>query len=260
MNTGKVLELLGHSVVEASPAVDPDAVVEAAMLSVVATGAAVLGARRPDPALLEAVSRRVLAETESFTALDVMAALGAQHRVTRPIGLFFGRYDLLLTPTIDRCVLSVLHRRRAAIAAAAAVVLVAAGGGALAEEQRVRDAERHAAQAAEIEAVLTAPDAVVLTKAGPGGKGHVTLVTSQERNEAVAAFGGLQSPGVDRTYQLWTLRGERATDKGKLGIGVSSGSVLVPGIRDAQAFAITNEPAGGSPAPTPPQLVRLDLT
>ena len=103
VNTGKVLELLGHTVVEASPAVDPDAVVEAAMLAAVATGAAVLRApRRPDPALLEAVSRRVLAETESFTALDVMAALDAQHRVTRPIGLFLGRYDLLLTPTIGQ--------------------------------------------------------------------------------------------------------------------------------------------------------------
>ena len=103
VNTGTVLELLGHTVVEASPAVDPDAVVEAAMLAAVATGAAVLRApRRPDPALLEAVSRRVLAETESFTALDVMAALDAQHRVTRPIGLFLGRYDLLLTPTIGQ--------------------------------------------------------------------------------------------------------------------------------------------------------------
>jgi len=103
VNTGKVLELLGHTVVEASPAIDPDAVVEAAMLAAVATGAAVLRApRRPDPALLEVVSRRVLAETESFTALDVMAALDAQHRVTRPIGLFLGRYDLLLTPTIGQ--------------------------------------------------------------------------------------------------------------------------------------------------------------
>jgi amidase len=103
VNAGKVLEWLGHPVVEASPAIDPDAVVEAAMLGIVATGAAVLRApRRPDPTLLEAVSRRVLAETEAFTALDVLAALDAQHRVTRPIGLFFGRYDLLLTPTIGR--------------------------------------------------------------------------------------------------------------------------------------------------------------
>jgi amidase len=101
--TGKVLELLGHEVVEASPAIDPDAVVEAAMLGVMATAAAVLAApRRPDPAMLEAVSRRVLADTEASTALDVLAAVNAQHRVTRPVGLFFGRYDLLLTPTIGQ--------------------------------------------------------------------------------------------------------------------------------------------------------------
>jgi amidase len=103
LNVGKVLELLGHEVVEASPAIDPDAVVEAAMLGVFATAAAVLAApRRPDPAMLEAVSRRVLAETEASSALDVMAAVSAQHRVTRPIGLFLGRYDLLLTPTIGQ--------------------------------------------------------------------------------------------------------------------------------------------------------------
>jgi anti-sigma-K factor RskA len=36
--------------------------------------------------------------------------------------------------------------------------------------------------------------------------------------------------------------------------------VLVEGVRDEQAFAITNEPAGGSPTPTPPQLVTITLT
>jgi amidase len=103
VTAGKVLELLGHEVVEASPAIDPDAIVEAAMLGVMATAAAVLAApRRPDPAMLEAVSRRVLAETEASTALDVMVAVDAQHRVTRPVGLFFGRYDLLVTPTIGQ--------------------------------------------------------------------------------------------------------------------------------------------------------------
>jgi amidase len=103
VTAGKVLELLGHAVVEASPAIDADAVVEAATLGVVATGAAVLRApRRPDPSLLEAVSRRVLAETEALTALDLMAAVDAQHRVTRQVGLFFGRYDLLVTPTIGQ--------------------------------------------------------------------------------------------------------------------------------------------------------------
>ncbi len=100
---GKVLEWFGHSVTEASPELDPDAIVEAAMLGTIATGAAVLAApRRPDRSLMEAVSRQVLAETEAATALDVMAAVDAQHRVTRPIGRFFTRHDLLVTPTLGR--------------------------------------------------------------------------------------------------------------------------------------------------------------
>jgi amidase len=32
--------------------------------------------------------------------MDLMAAIDAQHRVTRPIGLFFAEHDLLVTPTL----------------------------------------------------------------------------------------------------------------------------------------------------------------
>lgn len=99
--TGEALEWLGHHVTADSPALDAEAVVDAAMLAEVATGAAVLRApRRPDPALLEAVSREVLADAERWSALDVAAALDAQNRVTRPIGEFLSRYDLLVTPTL----------------------------------------------------------------------------------------------------------------------------------------------------------------
>ena len=101
VTAGKLLEWLGHNVCEARPEIDPEAVVEAAMLGAFGTGAAALMApRQPDRSQLEAVSRRVLAETGAATALDVMTAVDAQHRVTRPVGLFFGRYDLLVTPTL----------------------------------------------------------------------------------------------------------------------------------------------------------------
>ena len=103
VTAGRVLEWIGHTVTEASPAVDAEAVVEASMLVVTATGAALLRApRRIDRSQLEAVSRRVLAETEACTALEVMAAIDAQHRVTRPIGLFFTGHDLLVTPTLGQ--------------------------------------------------------------------------------------------------------------------------------------------------------------
>jgi len=103
VTAGKLLEWLGHNVIEASPELDPEAIVEAAMLGAFATGAAVLMApRQPDRADMEAVSRRVLAETGAATALGVMTAIDAQHRVTRPAGLFFTRYDLLVTPTLGQ--------------------------------------------------------------------------------------------------------------------------------------------------------------
>ena len=96
-----VLEWIGHEVTEGRPELDPEAVAAASMLAAYATGGAILGAgARLDRSALESVSRRVLAETESATALEVMAALDAQHRVTRPIGRFFTRYDLLVTPTL----------------------------------------------------------------------------------------------------------------------------------------------------------------
>jgi anti-sigma-K factor RskA len=166
-----------------------------------------------------------------------------------------------LIPRPERAAPAARRWRRVGVAVAAAVVLLAVGGGALVQEQRVRDAQRQAAQAAEIEAVLAAPDAVVQTAAGPDGKGHVTLVTSQQRDESVAVLGGLESPGVDRTYQLWLLRDGQATDKGMLGTGSTGGTMLVAGVRDEQQFAITREPAGGSPTPSEmPPPVDIQLT
>lgn len=99
-NVGKVLDWLGHHVTEASPPVDAEVVIEALMLSVYATGAAVMSVQRPNPALWEAVSRSVFSETEQATALGVMKAVDAQNRATRPIGRFFTQYDILVTPTI----------------------------------------------------------------------------------------------------------------------------------------------------------------
>jgi amidase len=99
----RTLEWIGHRVSESSPAIDPESIIDGALLGAIATGGALLRApRRPDRSLLEAVSRQVLDETEASTALDVLAALDAQHRVTRTIGIFFTEYDLLVTPTLGQ--------------------------------------------------------------------------------------------------------------------------------------------------------------
>ncbi|WP_207386741.1 hypothetical protein [Frankia sp. Cppng1_Ct_nod] len=46
----------------------------------ISTGAALLRAPHPPSPLLEAVSCQILGETRSSTALDLLAAIDAQHR------------------------------------------------------------------------------------------------------------------------------------------------------------------------------------
>jgi amidase len=100
---GRVLEGLGHVVTEASPVVDWDVALRAAMVEVVALGAPLLTAtRRPDPARMEAVSRRVLEMAAATTGLDLIAGFDAQNAVSRPVGAFFTRHDLLITPTLGQ--------------------------------------------------------------------------------------------------------------------------------------------------------------
>ena len=77
VTVGTVLEGIGHTVTEASPAVDPDALVEASILGAVATGQA---PRRPELSLLEAGSRQVLAETQACTALELMTMVSDRLR------------------------------------------------------------------------------------------------------------------------------------------------------------------------------------
>jgi amidase len=101
--TGRLLEEMGHVVTEASPQVDRDAVLRTIMTQMVALVAPLLLApRRPDPARMEAVSRRILRMAEERSALDLIAGLDEQNRLTRAVGAFFTEYDLLVTPTLAR--------------------------------------------------------------------------------------------------------------------------------------------------------------
>ncbi|WP_087102005.1 amidase [Nocardiopsis sp. JB363] len=98
-DTGRVLEWIGHTVSEDAPVFDAEDVVEASVLAAIATGAA-LNSTAVDPARMESVPARILTETRAHSAMDVVACLQAQHRVTAPVGRFFAEYDLLVTPTV----------------------------------------------------------------------------------------------------------------------------------------------------------------
>jgi amidase len=103
VRAGEVLAGMGHAVVEASPDVDWDAVMRTATVEAFGCAAPFLMApRQPDPARMEAVSRQVLADARALSALDLMAGLDAQNRVSRAVGRFFTGHDLLVTPTLGR--------------------------------------------------------------------------------------------------------------------------------------------------------------
>lgn len=95
-----VLREQGHHVVEASPQVDWEAVIEALVVAQVAFLGSVFRGRRPDPALLEGVSRSLLEEAGRLSAFDLLAAMDAQNRVSRAVAGFFAGFDLLVTPTL----------------------------------------------------------------------------------------------------------------------------------------------------------------
>jgi amidase len=103
IRVGRTLEEMGHTVTEARPVLDWDDVMHCATAAAVAIASLLLLApRQLDPAKLEAVSRRLLEVARDYSALDMMAAFGAQNRVTRSVGAFFTDHDLLITPTLGR--------------------------------------------------------------------------------------------------------------------------------------------------------------
>ncbi|MEV0620071.1 amidase family protein [Nonomuraea sp. NPDC050404] len=103
VRTGEALAAAGHIVTEAGPAFDWADLVRAAMGEGVAIASTLLLAPRvPDESLMEAVSRQFMKVAGEWGALDLLAALDAQNRVTRSVAAFFTGHDLLVTPALGR--------------------------------------------------------------------------------------------------------------------------------------------------------------
>ena len=146
--------------------------------------------------------------------------------------------------------------RRLTVGAAAAAVLAAGAGAAswAVQEQRVRDETALAAAAQQRQArppeILTAPALVVRTSPMIGG-GRVTVAYSKSQDSSVVSVRADASPGANRAFQLWTIRGTGApASQGVLDPGAQSGVEIVPGLPDNDVFAVSLEPAGGSLAPS----------
>jgi anti-sigma-K factor RskA len=152
------------------------------------------------------------------------------------------------------------------IAAACAVVGVLGVGAAATtyavQEQRLADQRVAAATAQQradrIQGVLAAPDAALRAGELAGG-GRVSVVVSDSADAAVVVLADAPPPGPQRAYQLWMLQGQTPISVGLLAPGQSRATELVEGVRGRDAFAVSVEPATGSPAPTTAPLVGISL-
>ena len=150
-------------------------------------------------------------------------------------------------------VASLLRRSRMAsrtlLAVAAALVVVAGSLGVVAVEQH-REASRVEQMAAQMSAVLAAPDARELD-----GGGVARVIVSSSQGKAV--FVGRQLPKTDAHHvlQLWVIDGQARS------VGVIHGSqaLLATGIQPGAKLGVTVEPQGGSRQPTTSPVMTMDL-
>jgi len=192
--------------------------------------------------------------------LSTTARLGEAEAMTPPPEL---RERLLATVSStpqERPVVTALSQRSRARQIAPRVALIAAVaaavvgiGGFIAEHERADDLR---ADRSRLTAVMSAPDAATTAESAAGG-GELRVIASSTHDAAVVVGASLSNLDVDQTYQVWRLRDGKPTSVGLLGRG--PGMLYVDGIKDADAFAVTVEPSGGSPQPTSDPIVATPI-
>ncbi|MET8258094.1 anti-sigma factor [Micromonospora sp. NPDC005553] len=143
-------------------------------------------------------------------------------------------------------------RWRQLTVAAAAAVLVAGGASAVTwtvSNDRISEEQASSDQARQIAAVLDAPDARVFERSLPPG-GAATVVVSRDRDRGVVLLRDLPAPGAGRIYELWLIRGSEPRKVGQLAEGDRAATTVIGPVAEAGTFGVSNEPVGGSVAPT----------
>lgn len=150
------------------------------------------------------------------------------------------------------------HRARTLIAAGVAAIVAAAGVYAV-QELRLRDQRISAnAEAARIEAVLTAPDAVLKSATVQGG-GDLTIVISRGRDQAVVMLRGAKEPAWNKVYEFWLIEGANPKPAGVLDRDQNGATRVISGVRGMNVLGLTLEPPGGSLTPSHPILAQIQL-
>lgn len=108
MSTVRLLESLGHTVVEAAPRYDWELFLwhtHVIWTSFVASSVKVLAEiaeRNPEGGYLEAVTLACYQEGQSYKAIDLLEAMALGNMFSRQVGGFFEEYDVLITPALAR--------------------------------------------------------------------------------------------------------------------------------------------------------------
>ncbi|WP_340687775.1 anti-sigma factor [Amycolatopsis coloradensis] len=114
-------------------------------------------------------------------------------------------------------------------------------------------------QLASVNAVLTAPDASTVKEGAE--RGTTTVVTSRSEGKIVVLAGDLPPLAPGKAYQVWLIGASGVHSAGLLAPDGPHRTrpVLVDLPGGIDRVGITAEPAGGSPAPTVPAVVMVDL-
>src|SRR5688572_25454003 len=155
---------------------------------------------------------------------------------------------------VDELALRRQRRRTRILSVLVAAVMVAAvalGGVVytLVQSRQAQVAQQAAQRAAETE-LLTAPDVQTYSATMKDG-GQISFVVSRSLDRAMFIGKDLPTVGADRTYQLWTLEGERAIPDNLVAGGGDRQQFFRETLSGVTGLAISVEAAGGAQQPTP---------
>jgi len=127
-----------------------------------------------------------------------------------------------------------------------------------AQETKLASLEEALATQAQVMRILAGPRTVTASLAPQeGARGTGRVVVDAASGETAVVLAGVPPPPPGKTYALWAIRGAQAPEPAGLFTVGPDGTVAAPAARVARAeevaaFAVSIEPAGGSPAPTGP--------
>lgn len=108
------------------------------------------------------------------------------------------------------------------------------------------------------------PQEVILPAAQDNSSAQADVLWNNDLGVAVVYVRAFPELPPDMAYQLWLRKGEQRTSAGLFTVDASGMGILVFPIEESldgyDAMGITPEPAGGSPGPTAPAVVRRQFT